>query len=76
MIKANLFTKQKDTQRLQKETYDYQRYRIEQRDGLGSWREGLGAWDQQMHTFVHGMEDQQRPALQYQELYSIFCDKI
>ena len=33
----NLFTKQKHTHRLQKQTYGYQRENVRERDKLGVW---------------------------------------
>ena len=41
MIKMNLFTKQKQTHRFQKQTYGYQRGNA----GVGRCRDKLGAWD-------------------------------
>ena len=37
MIQMNLFTKQKETHRLRKETYGYQRGNVGGRDKLGGW---------------------------------------
>ena len=37
MIQMNLFTKQKQTHRFQKQTYGYQRGKVEERDKLGVW---------------------------------------
>ena len=37
MIWMNLFTKQKQTHRLQKQTYGYQRRKVGERDKLGDW---------------------------------------
>ena len=37
MIQMNLFTKQKQTHRLRKQTYDYQRRKVGKRDKLGVW---------------------------------------
>ena len=37
MIEMNLFTKQKQTHRLQKQTYGYQRGKVGGRDKLGVW---------------------------------------
>ena len=51
-----LFTKQKQTHRLQKQTHGYQRAKV-----VG--RHGLEVWDRHMHTTVYGMESQQRPAV-------------
>ena len=42
----SLFTKQKQTHRYRKQTYDYQR-------GKGKGRDKLGVWDQQIHTTVY-----------------------
>ena len=65
----NLFVEQKQTHRLQKQTYSYQRGEVEEKDGLGIWD-----WD--MHTIVYGMDGQRGPAVQHRELYSIFCDNL
>ena len=43
MIQNNLFRKQKKTQRLQNQTYGYQR-------GNTGGRDKLGRWDEQIHT--------------------------
>ena len=51
----SLFTKQKQTYRLGKQTYGYQKGRV------GGGME-LGVWDWQMHTFICGMDDQWGPA--------------
>ena len=37
MIRTNLFTKQKQTHRLRKQTYGYQRGKVGGRDKLGVW---------------------------------------
>ena len=37
MIQMKLFTKQKQTHRLRKQTYDYQRGNVVERDKLGVW---------------------------------------
>ena len=37
MIQMNLFTKQKQTHRLRKQTYGYQRGKLGGRDKLGGW---------------------------------------
>ena len=37
MIKINLFTKQKQTHRLQKQTYGYHRGKMRERDTLEVW---------------------------------------
>ena len=64
-----LFTKQKQTHRLQKQTYGYQRAKV-----VG--RHGLEVWDRHMHTTVYGMESQQRPAVQHREFCFMFCDNL
>ena len=48
MIQINLFTKHKETHRLQKQTYGYQR-------GQAVRRDGLGVWDWHLHTVVYAM---------------------
>ena len=37
MVQMNLFTKQKQTHRLRKQTYGYQRGKVQGRDKLGVW---------------------------------------
>ena len=44
--KKNLFTKQKQTQKFQNQTYGYQR-------GKHGGRDKLGGLDQQIHTAIH-----------------------
>ena len=46
MTQKNLFTKQKQTQRFQKQTYGYQRESVEERDGLR-------VWDWHIHTTTY-----------------------
>lgn len=50
--------------------YGYQRGRV------GEGKDGLGVWEWQMQTFVYGMVDQRRPAVQPREIYSMFRDNI
>ena len=52
MIQRNLFTKQKQTHRLRKQTYGSQR---------GKWwgRDKLGAWDSHTHTTIYKIDNQQ-----------------
>ena len=57
----NLFTKQKQTHRLRRQTYDYQRGKVGGRDKLG-------VWDQQIHTTVYKIDNQQGPTTQHREL--------
>jgi len=47
-------------------------------DGVGGdgGRDGLGVWDWHMHTEVYEMIGHQGPAVQYRELYPIFCDHL
>ena len=52
----NLFTKQKQTHRLQKQTYGYQRGQVVGRDGSG-------VWDWHMHALVYRMNGQWKPAV-------------
>ena len=65
MIQMNLFTKQKQTHRLQKQTYVYQR-----------GRDGLGVLYWQMNIFVYRMDDQWGSDTQHREIYSVFCDNL
>ena len=48
----NLFTKQKQTHRLQKQIYGCQR-------GQVGGRDGLEVWDWHMHIIIYGMDGQQ-----------------
>ena len=41
MIQLNLFTKQKQTHRFQKQTYGYQRGKLEERDNVQTLRAAL-----------------------------------
>ena len=52
----NVFAEQKQTHRLWKQTYVYQK-------GQVGGREGLGVWDWLMHTEVYGMTHQWGPAV-------------
>ena len=54
-IQMNLFTKQKHTHRLWKQTYSYQRGKGER------WRGGdkLGVWDWHIHTTIYKTDNQQ-----------------
>ena len=52
----NLFTKQKQTHRFQKQAYSYQAERVEGE----RW---IGVWDQQMCTCVCGRDDQREPTV-------------
>ena len=54
----NLFTKQKQTDRLRKQTYGYER-------GKMGGKDGLAVWDWHMHTTLYGMDGQQRPAVKH-----------
>ena len=58
MIQMNLFTKQKQTQGLQKQTYGSQRGKMRRRDGLG-----VRGWDWYLHTIQYEMPGQQGPAV-------------
>ena len=42
----------------------------------GGERDGWGVGDWQMHTFAHGTDGQQGPAVQHRETDSIFCDNL
>ena len=53
----NLFTKQKQTNRLRELTQGYQR------EGWGK-RDSQGVWNEHIHTAIFKMENQQGPALQ------------
>ena len=56
MIQMNLFIKQKQTHRLQKQTYGYQR-------GKGWGRDKLGGWDEHIYTTVYKTDNQQGPTV-------------
>ena len=65
----NLFTKQKQTHRLQKQIYGHQ-------SGQVAGRDGLGVWGWHMHTIVYGMDGQWESAVWHRELYSITYDNL
>ena len=69
MIQMNLFTKQKQTHRLGKQTYGYQRGKVEGRDKLG-------VWDSHIHTIIYKTDNQQQPTVQHRKLYSVFCNNL
>jgi len=54
MILMNLFTKEKWTHRLWKQTCGYKR-------GKGQGRDKLGVWDWHTHTTIYKLDNQQRP---------------
>lgn len=56
------------THRLWKQAYGDQRGQV----GEG-W---AGVWDSHMHTEVHEVTGQWGPAVQYRDLYPIFCDHL
>ena len=56
MILMNLFTKEKWTHRLWKQTCGYKR-------GKGQGRDKLGVWDWHTHTTIYKLDNQQRPTL-------------
>ena len=60
----NFFTKQKQTHRLQKQAYSYERGQVQ-----GRRRDGWWVWDWHMHTTVLGVDGQWGPAVQHSELY-------
>ena len=60
----NLFPKQKETHRLQRQTYGYQ-------TGKGVGEGKLGVWDQQIQTTRYKIDKQQGPTVQHGELYSV-----
>ena len=64
----NLFTKQKQTHRHRKQTYDYRR-------GKGD-RDKLGVWDQQIQTTIYKIDKRQGPSVQHRELYSVSFNKL
>ena len=55
-VQMNLFTKQKQTHRLRKQTYGYQRVNVVERDKLG-------AWDLHTHTTIYKIDHQQGPTV-------------
>ena len=50
----NLFMKEKQTHRLRKQTYGYQKGKVGGRDQLGGW-------DQHIHTTIYEIDNQQGP---------------
>ena len=58
----DLFTKQKETHRLENLTYGCQGKRMKGRDTQG-------IWDQFLHTAIFKMDNQQGPTVQHRELY-------
>ena len=44
--------------------------------GEDGGRDSQGAWDGHGHTAVFNMENQQAPAGQHRELWSVLCHKI
>ena len=52
----NLFTKRKQTHRLRKQTYGYQRGKV---GGRGK----LGGWDKQIHTTMYKIDNQREPTV-------------
>ena len=69
-IYMNLFAEQKQTHKLRKQIFGYQRGQMRGRNGE---KDGLGVWDRHMHTGVCGMIGQWGPAVEHSELYPIFC---
>ena len=57
----NSFTKQRQTQRLRKQTY-----------GMGKCQGGINY----IHTLLHVTDNQQGPSVQRRELYSIICNDL
>ena len=53
----NLFTKQKQTHRLQKQTYG------NQRGNVGWGRDKSGVWDEHIHTTLYKIENQHKDLL-------------
>ena len=62
----NLFTKQKQPHRLRKQIYGYQSGKVRGRDKLG-------VWDQQIHTTIYKIDNQQGPTVWHRHLDSISC---
>ena len=62
MIQVNLFTKQKQTHRLQKQTYGYQRGKV--------GRAKLRVWDEQIHMTIYKRDNQQGPTVEHRKLDS------
>ena len=52
----NLFMKEKQTHRLRKQTYGYQKGKVGGRDQLGGW-------DQHIHTTIYEIDNQQGPTV-------------
>ena len=56
MVQVNIFTKQKQTHRLRKQIYGYQR-------GKEVGRDKLGVWDRHIHTAIFKIDNQQGPTV-------------
>ena len=67
MILMNLFTKQKQSHSLRKQTDGLPKVKVKERDGLGVW----GGY-----TILCGVDSPQGPAAEHRELCSIFCDRL
>ena len=67
---TNLFTKQKEIHKNTKQTYGYQRGQV------GRGRDKLEVWDEQKHTTVYKIYNQQGPIVQCMELYSVSCNNL
>ena len=65
----NLFIEQKQTHKLRKQTYGYQRGKMGEKDGFGTW-------DQHVNTILYGMGGQWGLAVQHREIYSILYDNL
>ena len=64
MIQMNLFTKQKQTPRPEKELT------------VAGRRDSQGVWDGHVHTVIFKMDNQQGPTAQHMELCSMLCSSL
>ena len=64
----NLFTKQKQTHRIRKQTYGYW--------GKGGEEGQTGVWDWHVHSTTFKRDNQQEATVQHKELCSIFRNNL
>ena len=67
MILMNLFTKQKQSHSLRKQTDGLPKVKVKKRDGLGVW----GGY-----TILYGVDSPQGPAAEHREHCSGLCDRL
>ena len=64
VIQKNLFTRKKQTQRFQNQTYSYQ-------EGIVCRGYNLGNWNKYIHSTIYKIDKKPKPTLQHREIYSI-----